>query len=77
VSQLEELCFAPARARCGQQAWQAAYAAGTTLDRDQTIDTALRSLDAIAAAGGADDATSLATPSPYAQSQQSQPHQPA
>jgi predicted ATPase/DNA-binding SARP family transcriptional activator len=47
--QLDERCFAPARARLGQQAWQLAYAAGTTLDRERTIDIALGSLNPITA----------------------------
>jgi hypothetical protein len=36
--------FAPARTRLGEQAWEAAYAAGAALDREQAIDTALRSV---------------------------------
>ena len=39
----DEQFFAPARARLGDQAWNDAYAAGATLDRDHAIETALHS----------------------------------
>jgi hypothetical protein len=40
----DEQFFAPARARLGDQAWNDAYAAGATLDRDHAIETALQSV---------------------------------
>ena len=42
ASYLEERYFSPARARLGETAWQAAYAGGADLDRDQAIDAALQ-----------------------------------
>jgi hypothetical protein len=50
---LEERCFAPARARVGEEAWQAAYETGAGLDRAQAIETALLSATSAAAATAA------------------------
>jgi predicted ATPase/DNA-binding SARP family transcriptional activator len=41
---LDELFFARAHARLGEQAWQEAYAAGAALDADQAIEIALASV---------------------------------
>ena len=40
--QLEDRCFAPARARIGEPSWQAARAAGAALTPRQAVDAALR-----------------------------------
>jgi hypothetical protein len=41
---MEERLFTPARARLGEPSWQAAYADGATLDRDEAIETALQTV---------------------------------
>jgi predicted ATPase/DNA-binding SARP family transcriptional activator len=50
VRQLDEICFAAARARLGEAAWQAAYEGGARLDRAHAIETALLSATSPAAA---------------------------
>src|SRR5215211_6579533 len=41
---MEERLFTPARIRIGEPSWQAAYADGATLDRDEAIETALQTV---------------------------------
>jgi hypothetical protein len=43
AAQLEERCFAPARARLGEPAWRSAHTAGAELTPRQAVDTALSS----------------------------------
>jgi predicted ATPase/DNA-binding SARP family transcriptional activator len=51
AAQLEERCFAPARARLGERSWRAAHAAGAELTPRQAVDTALNSHLVASAAG--------------------------
>jgi predicted ATPase len=48
--QLDERCFAPARGRLGDQAWEAAYGEGARFGRDRAIEAALGGVAPIAAA---------------------------